>query len=253
MTALFLTNFMNVLREWVDDFDVTDEMILSWIAMGEERINNELRVLEMVVTRRVQMADQCVPLPEDFLEIVSARYLEGGLPLRHVPSDEYFRVRSGAEYYLSGPQTTAITYLDPATGAPLGPLPRQPAFIDYPGRRGPQLPLSRNIYTVVGKTMHVHPTVATPSADIDPTEIELSYYATVPALVDAEEPTWLFKRAQKLYLYGSLAASAPYFIEDQRAQMWNENVQALIAGMNIAARQSAVISSPVTQQVRSFG
>jgi hypothetical protein len=230
-----------------------DEMLLSWIAMAEERFNNELRAHEMIVTRRVQLADQCVPLPEDFLEMVMCRYVASSLPLRHVPADEYWRVRSATEYYLSGPQTTAITYLDPTTGAPLGPLPRQPAFIDYPGRSGPKLPLARNVYTTVGRTLHVHPTVVTPDADLDPTEIELTYYARVEPLATATEPTPIFQRAPKLYLFGALAASAPYFIEDSRAQLWDGNVTALIAGMNMAARQGAMISSPPVMQVRSFG
>lgn len=253
MVALFVDAFMTTLKTWVDDFDVTDLMLLSWIAMAEERFNNELRANEMIVTRRVQLEDQCVPLPEDFLEMVTCRYTQSGLPLRHVPADEYYRVRSGAEFYLSGPQTTAITYLDPTTGAPVGPLPRQPAFVDYPGRSGPKLPLARNVYTTVGLTLHVHPTVVTPDVDTDPTEIELTYYATVPPLAEAEEQTLLFKRAPKLYLFGSLAASSPYFVEDQRAQTWDSNVTALIQGMNNAARQSAMISSPPVMQIRSFG
>ena len=164
MPAEFVTTFLNVLRAWVDDHDLTDDMLLSWVAMAEERFNNELRCVEMVQTRRVDLADQCVPLPDDFLEMILCRYVESGLPLRYVSPDEHVRLRSSAEYYLSGPQTTAITYLDPQTGVPLGPLPRQPAFIDYPGRGGPQLPLARNTYTFIGHVLHVHPTVAEPSA-----------------------------------------------------------------------------------------
>jgi len=253
MAAVFLEAFFETLKTWVDDFDVTDPMLTSWIAMAEERFNNELRINEMVVTRRVQLEDQCVPLPEDFLEMVTCRYIGSGLPLRHVPADEYYRVRSATEFYLSGPQTTAITYLDPTTGAPVGPLPRQPAFVDYPGRSGPKLPLARNVYTTVGLTLHVHPTVVTPDIDTDPTEIELIYYATVPPLAEAEEPTLIFRRAPKLYLFGSLAGSAAFFVEDQRSQVWDGNTTGLIQGMNIAARQSAMISSPPVMQIRSFG
>src|SRR5215204_565900 len=190
--AAFVTTFLESLKQWTDDFDLEDDMLLSWVAMAEERFNNELRAREMVQIRGIQLADQCTPLPADFLEIISVRYLDGGLPLRYVSPDEFWRIRSANEYYLSGPQTTAITYLDPATGAPVGPLPRQPAFVDYPGRSDPKLPLARNVYTTVGRTLHVHPTVATPDTDIDPTEIELTYYAMVPPLWEATEPTLLF-------------------------------------------------------------
>jgi hypothetical protein len=253
MVAQFVTDFMSTLKEWVDDEDLTDELLLSWVAMGEERLNNELRVREMVQIRGIMLADQCIPLPDDFLEIISVRYTGSGLPLRYVSSDEYWRLRSSAEFYLSGPQTTAITYLDPMTGAPLGPLPRQPAFIDYPGRSGPELPLARNCYALIGNTLFVHPTVAEPSVDIDPTEVQLAYYGRLPPLADATDPTPLFRKSPKLYLFGTLAASAPYFVEDQRAQTWDSNVTALIKSMNDNAHTSRVVGSPIVMQVRSFG
>jgi hypothetical protein len=253
MVAQFVTDFMSTLKEWVDDEDLTDELLLSWVAMGEERLNNELRILEMIKRSQVTLDDQCIPLPDDFLEILSCRYTNSGLPMRYVSSDEYWRLRTSASFYLSGPQTTAITYLDPMTGAPLGPLPRQPAFIDYPGRSGPELPLARNVYSIMGRTLFVHPTVSEPSDIVDPTEIELIYYAMVPPIAAALEPTPLFKRSPKLYLFGSLAASAPYFVEDQRAQTWDSNVTALIKSMNDGAHTSRVVGSPITIQVRSFG
>jgi hypothetical protein len=253
MVAQFVTDFLSTLREWADDEDLSEPMLLSWVAMGEERLNNELRVLEMINRAQIMLADQCVPLPDDFLEIKSVHYTGSTQPLRYVSPDEHWRVRGAADYYLSGPQTTAITYLDPATGAPLGPLPRQPAFIDYPGRSGPKLPLAQNSYTILGRTLFVNPTVATPSADIDPTEVELSYYACVPPLALAEAPTPLFKRAYKLYLFGSLAASAQFFVEDNRSQTWDSNVTALIKSMNDSAHTSRVVGSPIVAQVRSFG
>src|SRR5215204_64018 len=201
--AAFVTTFLESLKQWTDDFDLEDDMLLSWVAMAEERFNNELRAREMVQIRGIQLADQCTPLPADFLEIISVRYLDGGLPLRYVSPDEFWRIRSANEYYLSGPQTTAITYLDPQTGQPLGPLPRQPAFVDYPGRSGPQLPLARNVYTLIGHTLFVHPTVNAPAVDVVPTEIQLAYYGRVYPIAEAPAPTPLFIRAPKLYLFGS--------------------------------------------------
>jgi hypothetical protein len=253
MVAQFVTNFMTSLKEWVDDEDLSDTMLLSWIAMAEERFNNELRAREMVQIRGIMLADQCTPLPSDFLEIITVRYLDSGLPLRYISPDEFWRIRSASEFYLSGPQTTAITYLDPVTGLPLGPLPRQPAFVDYPGRGGPQLPIARNAYTLVGNTLFVHPTVAVPSADVDPTEIQLAYYGKVFPIAEAAGPTVLFQRSPKLYLFGALASSAAYLVEDQRSQVWDSNVTALIKTMNDSAHTSRVVGSPITIQVRSFG
>jgi hypothetical protein len=249
----WLDTFYNYIRQFVDDFDLDDDVISSWVTFAEERINNELRVREMVQTREIFLADQCVMLPDDFLEIINVRYRGNGLPLRYVSVDEYWRLRSAAEYYLSGPQTTAITYLDPATGAPLGPLPRQPAFVDYPGSGGPRLPLARNAYTLIGATLFVHPTVNEVTADIDPTQVQLSYYGRVPTIVGAPAPTILYQHAPKLYTYGTLAASAAYFIEDARSQVWDSNVTALIKAMNDNAHTSRVVGSPIVMQIRSFG
>ena len=251
-TAFFDT-FLATLQEWTDDLDLSSDMLISWVGMAEERFNNELRCLEMVVTRRVALADQCTPLPSDFLEMISLRYPENGQPLRYVSSDEFWRMRSASEFYLSGPQTTAITYLDPITGQPLGPLPRQPAFVDYPGQSGPKLPLARNAYTYIGRTLYVHPTVATPGPDVEATEVELSYYARVPPLAVAAEPTPLFIRAPKLYTFATLSQSAPYLVEDQRSMIWDGNTTALIKAMNEGSRTERVVSSPVIMQVRSFG
>ena len=81
----------------------------------------------------------------------------------------------------------------------------------------------------------------------------LTYYAKVPPLAEATEPTPLFKRAPKLYTYGTLAQSAPYLVEDQRAQMWDANTMALITKMNESAMTGRVVGSPVAMQIRSFG
>jgi hypothetical protein len=245
-------DFVSTIQLWMDDLELLPTLIGTWVYMAEERFNNELRCREMIVTRSIMLEDQCVPLPSDFLEMVSVRYTNSGLPLRYISPDEYTRVRSAAEYYLSGPQTMAITYLDPQTGAPLGPLPRQPAFIDYPGRGGPQLPLATNAYTLLGNVLHVHPTIAGPGS-ADPTEIELTYYAMVPPLILQNDPPPLYLRGRKLYTYGTLSQASTYLIEDQRLTVWDGTVTALIKSMNDNARTERVVSSPILMQVRSFG
>ena len=103
----FFDAFLARLQEWVDDFDLTPEMLVSWVYMAEERFNNELRILEMVVNSGVMFADQCMPFPEDWLEIISCHCTNNGQPLRYVSSDEFFRLRAASEYHpaAAGPQT----------------------------------------------------------------------------------------------------------------------------------------------------
>jgi hypothetical protein len=244
--------FISIIQLWMDDLELAPGLIGQWVLMAEERFNNELRCREMIVTRSVTLDHQCVPLPADFLEMVALRYTGSGLPVRYISPDEYSRLRSAAEFYLSGPQTTAITYLDPQTGAPLGPLPRQPAFVDYPGRAGPELPLARNSYTLLGNVLHVHPTVAGPDA-AEPTTVELTYYAKVPPLPSQIDAPPLYLRAPKLYTYGTLSQASTYLVEDQRLMVWDGTVTALIKAMNDNARTERVVSSPILMQVRSFG
>ena len=117
MGAAFLL-FADYIRNFLDDEDLTDNVVETWVGMAEERFNNELRCWEMLKRAEIMLADQCTPLPDDFLEMVSARYVGSGLPLRYVSVDAYQRMRSEASY--GGPQSTAVTLLDPTTGQMVG-------------------------------------------------------------------------------------------------------------------------------------
>lgn len=69
-------------------------------------------------------------------------------------------------------------------------------------------------YSIAGKEMEVIPTVD------DGTEIEMAYYAKIPVLSDSNTTNWLLDEWPDLYLYGTLAHSAPYLKEDERVQTW---------------------------------
>lgn len=64
----------------------------------------------------------------------------------------------------------------------------------------------------------------------DPRNVELTYYARIPALFDAES-TWLLSDQPDLYLYGSLAHSAPFIKDDARVATWEAGYQAAKAGI----------------------
>lgn len=51
-------------------------------------------------------------------------------------------------------------------------------------------------------------------------EIEMTYYAKVPALSDENTSNWLLTTWYDMYLYGSLAHTAPYLKDDERVQTW---------------------------------
>jgi hypothetical protein len=58
------------------------------------------------------------------------------------------------------------------------------------------------------------------AAPDDGTEIELTYYAEIPALSDSNTTNWLSTRWPDVYLYGALMHSAPYLKDDERVAVW---------------------------------
>jgi hypothetical protein len=71
--------------------------------------------------------------------------------------------------------------------------------------------------------------VPEPADDID---IEMIYYAKIPALSDQNTTNWLLTKAPDVYLYGALTHAAPFLMDDQRipvfAQIYLTRTQALI-------------------------
>jgi hypothetical protein len=59
----------------------------------------------------------------------------------------------------------------------------------------------------------------------------LLYQQAIPALSDSNTQNWLILREPGLYLYQSLAHSAPYLKNDQRLVMWAQLTKAIRDGM----------------------
>lgn len=82
----------------------------------------------------------------------------------------------------------------------------------------------------------------------EPTRIELSYYAAVPALSNANPTNWLLDLWPDIYLYGSLMHTAPYLKDDPRLQVWEVMFEKALA----EARLSDSLSYNGTrQQIRA--
>lgn len=54
----------------------------------------------------------------------------------------------------------------------------------------------------------------------DGTQVELIYYAAIPALSESEPTNWLSLAYPDQYLYGALVHSAPYLRDDERVAVW---------------------------------
>lgn len=69
-------------------------------------------------------------------------------------------------------------------------------------------------FNVTGNQLEVVPTVDGTA------EIEMAYYAKIPALGASQADNWLLQQWPDLYLYGSLVHSAPYLRDDERITTW---------------------------------
>jgi hypothetical protein len=215
MTAL--TDYCAKIRRWIDDDDPTDETIIEWVRDAEERINNELRVTEQMVRERATMDDNCIVMPDDWLETVYVR-IAGGRPFNYVSNDSYWKLVPGPSLVQPDPYALPL----------------------YPGQR-------RTHYTHIGNTLFVWP-------PIDPealTKIELAYYRKVAPLDVAADP--LMARYPSVYRNCTLAAGAPYLVEDERLATWLSLATAGIEKANDRSKKARHSGSPIAPMIRSFG
>lgn len=66
---------------------------------------------------------------------------------------------------------------------------------------------------------------------------EIIYYKALTPLSDAATSNALLVRAPDAYLYGALAASAPFLLNDERLPVWDALYKDAIAGLNQGRRQ----------------
>jgi hypothetical protein len=66
---------------------------------------------------------------------------------------------------------------------------------------------------------------------------EIIYYKALTPLSDAATSNALLARAPDAYLYGALAASAPFLLNDERLQIWDALYKDAVGGLNQARRQ----------------
>ena len=134
-------------------------------------------------------------------------------------------------------------YLDGANAA-LIPL-TQPQMQDYRWRSTDSSG-EPCYYTVTGDEIELYPTPDTSYT------MEMSYFADLPVLSDANTSNWLLDEAPDAYLYGALVASAPYLIEDARLQSWGTLYQQAIDALN-ADSQRAVWGNNLAMRKRNIG
>lgn len=102
-------------------------------------------------------------------------------------------------------------------------------------------------YTIVGSQLEVIPVVG------DNTEIEMAYYAKVPALSDSNTTNWLLTEWPDLYLYGTLVHAAPYLREDDRIATWKGLADQLTEEIRLSDERAKHSGGPLRARTRPIG
>jgi hypothetical protein len=78
---------------------------------------------------------------------------------------------------------------------------------------------------------------------------EIIFYKSLTPLSDSATSNALLVRAPDAYLYGALAASAPFLLNDERLPVWDALYKDAVAGLNQARRQERAVG-PLFSRVR---
>tara|TARA_R110000744_G_scaffold188846_1_gene308095 strand:+ start:1985 stop:2605 length:621 start_codon:yes stop_codon:yes gene_type:complete len=81
---------------------------------------------------------------------------------------------------------------------------------------------------------------------------ELVYYAEIEALSDQNTSNWLLSDAPDVYLYGTLAQSAPFLGDDARLSVWNSLYEKALSGLNNASDAARFGGVGLRLNIRSY-
>jgi hypothetical protein len=89
-----------------------------------------------------------------------------------------------------------------------------------------------SFYAITGRRLEIVPA---PSSEV---QVEMVYYAKIPALSTATQTNWLLADAPDLYLYNSLGHAASYIVDPQRQQLWRAESMRIVEALNTESKRS---------------
>ena len=87
----------------------------------------------------------------------------------------------------------------------------------------------------------------------DGTEVEMVYYGKIPALSSEEPSNWLLDTWPDMYLYGTLAHTAPYLKDDERISVWAALYASGLEEIRLAEDRARHSSFSLRSRARSIG
>ncbi len=94
-------------------------------------------------------------------------------------------------------------------------------------------------YVIHGDSIEIKPFVS------EPMTLEMTYYASIPALSSSNTTNWLLTAWPDLYLYASLLHSAPYLDRDKRLATWEAMASKLIEDIRLQDIKAQWSGSPL--------
>ena len=101
-------------------------------------------------------------------------------------------------------------------------------------------------YALTQGELEVYPT---PDGTYD---LEMNYYAKIPALTTSNTTNWVLDNYPDAYLYGSLVHSAPFLGEDARMTTWAALFQSALGGIMAESEQAKFGGSGRRMKLRSY-
>ena len=101
-------------------------------------------------------------------------------------------------------------------------------------------------YAIISSQIEVWPT---PDAEYTG---ELFYYSRTAPLQSDTDTNWILNYYPDVYLYGALMHSAPYLVDDARAQTWAALYQQAIDGINANNEKAKFGGSGLRLQVNTY-
>jgi hypothetical protein len=102
-------------------------------------------------------------------------------------------------------------------------------------------------YSVIGSSIVLFP------APADGCQLELTYYAKIPALTDQAPSNWLLERSPDVYLYGALLQAEPFLMNDERVMLWSAAFDKAIVEMQMESERARFPGGGLQMAKRTFG
>jgi hypothetical protein len=199
--------------------------IPNFVALATQRISRDMTRLNhpSSIKRTTLFAhSDYVDLPTDFLTVYQLLLADTSRVLSYLAPDEQMQVMASG---WSAPDNTS---------PPIAPYQGQTTGPTY--------------FTIIGAQIRLFPA----QTISNPLKMDLIYYRSMPPLNATSTTNWALTKYPDLYLYGTLAHSAPYLKADERLAVWEGAYQKILSDIELEASRATRPQSKLNAARKSF-